>query len=111
LRRMPPKTRFFLDVTPPATSCDGGFCRSDPIKRAPGTRHFRTTAKGRAVATFVMPATYQYSSTHTPETRQETAFTNQQQLEVIAVAVGTKEGWPAIYTAHAGAVAEIPPSP
>jgi hypothetical protein len=59
--RMPPRARVRVFVEPPPTTPECGqlyFC--DPVRTspAPGYPPYRTSGKGRALLTFVMPSSY-----------------------------------------------------
>jgi hypothetical protein len=58
---MPPRTKVRVLIEPPPTTPECGelyFC--DPAKTTPAPGHppYRTSGKGRALLTFVMPSTY-----------------------------------------------------
>jgi hypothetical protein len=59
--RMPPRARVRVLIEPPPTTPECGqlyFC--DPVRTspAPGSPPYRTSGKGRALLTFVMPSSY-----------------------------------------------------
>jgi hypothetical protein len=63
VKGLPPKTRLFGGLRPPPSEMNcfdlaSGFCIPAPLRQVPGTRGFKTDAKGRATLTFTMPDHY-----------------------------------------------------
>lgn len=63
--RMPPRARLKVFVEPPPTTPQCGqfyFCDVAPTSPAPGSPPYRSSGKGKALLTFVMPSSYFISS-------------------------------------------------
>jgi hypothetical protein len=61
ISRMPRRARVKVFIEPPPTTPQCGefyFCDVAPTSLAPGSPPYRTSGKGRALLTFVMPSTY-----------------------------------------------------
>jgi hypothetical protein len=59
--RMPPRARVRVLIEPPPTTPECGqlyFCEPVRTSPAPGSPPYRTSGKGRALLTFVMPSSY-----------------------------------------------------
>jgi hypothetical protein len=84
--RMPRKTTFRMAIEPPPTTLQCGqfyFCDVAPVTPAPGSAPFRTTKKGEALVTFVMPTTYDIATDpFDPSTRRPVAFMNGQRVHI-----------------------------
>jgi hypothetical protein len=112
VRKLPPKIRFFLAVAPSpvrSQSCDAGLCLTDPISPAPGSAPFRTSAKGRALVTFIAPASYTLISFRIPGGPR--TFTNGEAVEITVDAERVRHGVLILAEALANAVVEVPPPP
>jgi hypothetical protein len=83
---MPPRTRFKMAIEPPPTTPQCGefyFCDFAPVSPAPGSAPFRTSGKGRALVTFVMPTTYNIATDpFDPRTRRPVSFANGQSVHI-----------------------------
>jgi hypothetical protein len=83
---MPPRSRFKMAIEPPPTTPQCGefyFCDVAPVPPAPGSPRFRTSGKGRALVTFVMPSTYNIATDpFDPRTRRPVAFANGQSVHI-----------------------------
>jgi hypothetical protein len=83
---MPPRSRFKMAIEPPPTTPQCGefyFCDFAPVAPAPGSPRFRTSGKGRALVTFVMPSTYNIATDpFDPRTRRPVAFANGQSVHI-----------------------------
>ena len=83
---MPPKTRFKMAIEPPPTTLQCAelyFCDFAPVGPAPGSAPFRTSDKGQAVVTFVMPQTYNIATDpFDPSTRRPVAWANGQRVHI-----------------------------
>jgi hypothetical protein len=83
---MPAKTRFKMAIEPPPTTLQCGqfyFCDLAPVTPAPGSLPFRSTGKGEAVVTFVMPGTYNIATDpFDPSTRRPVAWANGQRVHI-----------------------------
>jgi hypothetical protein len=118
IKGLPAKRKVRMSVTANDQRCrdfKNVFCAAQPAKRAAGTPKFRTNRKGRAVLTFVMPASYEILKIKNLKS-QRLPFTNGQQVLVDATvdtAVRIQgEKRHVIGIAQAKAVAEVlAPSP
>jgi hypothetical protein len=83
---MPPRTRFKMAIEPPPTTPQCGefyFCDFAAVSPAPGSPPFRTSGKGRALVTFVMPSTYNIATDpFDPRTRRPVSFANGQAVHI-----------------------------
>jgi hypothetical protein len=83
---MPPRTRFKMAIEPPPTTPQCGefyFCDLAPVSPAPGSPRFRTSGRGRALVTFVMPSTYNIATDpFDPRSRRPVAFANGQAIHI-----------------------------
>jgi hypothetical protein len=117
IKGLPPKLKVRVSVSANDARCQNFktvFCTPTPAKRAAGTPRFRTSAKGRATLTFVMPAGYDVLNLKNLKT-EHASFTNGEPLLVDAT-VDTAarrhgESVHLIGIAQGNAVAEVPPPP
>jgi hypothetical protein len=83
---IPAKTEFKMAIEPPPTTIQCGqffFCDVAPVAPATGSPPFRTTAKGEAVVTFVMPTTYNIATDpFDPASRRPVAWADQQRVHI-----------------------------
>jgi hypothetical protein len=83
---MPPRARFKMAIEPPPTTPQCGefyFCDFAPVSPAPGSAPFRTSGKGRALVTFVMPTTYNIATDpFDPSARRPVSFANGQSVHI-----------------------------
>jgi hypothetical protein len=83
---MPRRTRFKMAIEPPPTTPQCGefyFCDFAPVAPAPGSPRFRTSGRGRALVTFVMPSTYNIATDpFDPRTRRPVPFANGQAVHI-----------------------------
>jgi hypothetical protein len=83
---MPSKTTFKMAIEPPPTTLQCGqfyFCDFAPVTAAPGSPPFRTTKKGEATDTFVMPPTYNIATDpFDPATRRPVAWADGQRVHI-----------------------------
>ncbi len=118
IKGLPPKLKVRMSVAANDTRCQKfkvGFCTPEPAKRVAGTPRFRTSGKGRAVLTFLMPAGYDFLHLKPPFRSERVAFTNGEAL-LIDATVDTAvrrhgESRHLIGIAEGHAVAEVPPPP
>jgi hypothetical protein len=86
ISRMPERIRFKMAIEPPPTTPQCGefyFCDFAPVSPAPGSAPFRTSGKGRALVTFIMPSTYNVATDpFDPSTRHPVAFANGQAVHI-----------------------------
>ena len=114
LKGLPPKRKVRMSVFANDTRCQNfkvGFCLPAVAKRVAGTPRFRTSGKGRAKLTFVMPAGYDFLHIKTLKT-EHLSFTNGEPL-LVSATVDTSvrrhgESRHLIGLAQGGAVAEVP---
>jgi hypothetical protein len=118
ISRLPPRLKVRMTVAAFDQRCQNfkiGFCTPEPAKRTAGTPRFRTSGKGRAVLTFVMPASYDFLHLKPPFKSDRVQFTNGEPLLVDAT-VDTAvrrhgESRHLIGIAEGKAVAEVPAPP
>jgi hypothetical protein len=83
---MPQRAPFKMAIEPPPTTLQCGvfyFCDFAPVSPAPGSPAFRTSKKGQAVITFVMPSTYNIATDpFDPSTRRPVAWANGQRVHI-----------------------------
>jgi hypothetical protein len=86
ITRMPPRARFKLLIEPPPTTPQCGqyyFCSSVRVFPVPGTPRYRSSGKGAAAVSFVMPGSYVIQSNpFKPSTRQTVNFMNGQVIHI-----------------------------
>jgi hypothetical protein len=86
LSHMPARTRFKMAIEPPPTTPQCGefyFCDVAPVSPVPGSPPFRTSGRGRALVTFVMPSTYNIATdAFDPRTRRPVSFANGQAVHI-----------------------------
>jgi hypothetical protein len=117
IKGLPPKLKVRMSVFANDMRCQNFktvFCSPAPAKRAAGTARFRTSAKGRATLTFVMPAGYDVLNLKNLKS-DHASFTNGEPLLVEAT-VDTAarrhgESVHLIGIAQGNAVAEVLPPP
>ncbi len=117
IKGLPPKLKVRMGVYANDTRCQNArtaFCIPAFPKRAAGTRRFRTSGKGRATLTFVMPAAYDVLNLKSLKT-EHVSFTNGEPL-LVSATVDTAvrrhgESRHLIGIAQGNAVAEVPPPP
>jgi hypothetical protein len=115
---LPPRLKVHLSISANDTSCQNlkdRFCVPEPAKRAAGTPRFRTSGKGRAVLTFVVPSSYFFIKFKDPLKEHRVSFVNGEPLLVDAT-VDTAvrrhgESRHLIGIAQGRAVAEVPAAP
>jgi hypothetical protein len=83
---MPRKTRFEMAIEPPPTTLQCGqffFCDIAPVTPAPLSPPFRTNGRGQALATFIVPPTYNIATDpFDPSTRHPVAWANGQRIHI-----------------------------
>jgi hypothetical protein len=83
---MPPRTRLQVFVEPPPTTPQCGqyyFCRPVRVFPVPGTPAYRSSGKGGATLSFVMPHTYVIQSDpFNKSTRQTVTWVNGQSVHL-----------------------------
>jgi hypothetical protein len=96
ITRFPPRTRVHVVVEAPPTTPQCGeiyFCDPAPTSPAPGTPPYRTSGKGAAVLTFVMPSQY-YVETDPfrPTNRTAVNFANGMSVHIDVDGARTRKG-------------------
>ncbi len=96
LSRLPPRANFRLVIEAPPTTPQCGeryFCDPAPTSPAQGTPPYRSSGKGRALATFVMPSQY-YLETDPfrPSQRTPVDFANGQSVHIDVDAIRVRKG-------------------
>jgi hypothetical protein len=96
ISHLPPRANFRLVIEAPPTTPQCGekyFCDPAPTSPAPGTPPYRSSGKGRALATFVMPSQY-YLETDPFRPSQRTAvnFANGQSVHIDVDALRVRKG-------------------
>ena len=116
LRSLPPKMSFEIQIRPsqPAGDCfdisKPGLCLPEPAYPAPGTPKFKTSGKGRAIITFVMPSGNLFLDLRDPLQSHPVPFANGEGVRVDAL--GIKFTRPLrLGKASASAAVEVPPTP
>jgi hypothetical protein len=117
IKGLPPKRKVRMSIFANDTRCQNfknAFCIPASPKRVAGTPRFRTSAKGRARLTFVMPATYDVLNLKSLKT-EHVSFTNGEPL-LVSATVDTSvrrhgESQHLIGIAQGNAVAEVPAPP
>jgi len=115
---LPPKRKVRMSVSANDDRCQSfkvGYCVPEPARRAAGTKRFRTSGKGRAALTFVVPSSYFFIKFKDPTKPQRLPFVNGEPLLVDAT-VDTAvrrhgESRHLIAIALGRAVAEVLPAP
>ena len=118
IKRLPPRLKVRVSVTANDQRCQAikvGFCEPATAQRAPGTPRFRTSRRGRARLTFVMPAGYEFLHLKPPFKSEHVSFTNGEPV-LIDAQVDTAVRRPGesrhlIGIAQGGAVVEVPTPP
>jgi hypothetical protein len=86
ITRMAPKADIAVFIEPPPTTLQCGelyFCDAAPAAPATGSPPFKADKKGRAVLTFITPATYNLETDpFNPKVRQPVAFADQQRIHI-----------------------------
>jgi hypothetical protein len=121
LKGAPPKQRLRADISAPptATECDQfatGFCLSEPLFPAAGSPALRSSAKGRATFTFVMPGAYEFLNFSDPIQSHPIVLVNGQtiHLDVYGVRVIRRPHETTKISAELASaivVVEVPPAP
>jgi hypothetical protein len=82
----PPRTRLKVFIEPPPTTPQCGelyFCDPAPTSPAPGTPPYRSSGKGQALLTFVMPSSYKVETDpFRPSQGQQVTFANNQRVHI-----------------------------
>jgi len=117
IKGLPPKRKVRMAIYSNAQRCQNfktAFCIPAAGKRVAGTPRFRTSGKGRAKLTFLMPAAYEVLNLKNFKT-ERVSFTNGEPL-LVSATVDTSarrhgESVHLIGIAQGNAVAEVPPPP
>lgn len=100
------------DDSPECFQFKSGICLPEPLFRVPGTPKLRTSPKGRATLTFVMPGAVLFENFKDPLQSHPVPFSDGKKVEIQIEGTkklrnGSVTGPVAITTA----VVEVPPSP
>jgi hypothetical protein len=117
IKGLPPKRKVRMAIFAHDHHCQTfktGICSPATAKRAAGTPRFRTSAKGRATLTFLMPASYVFLNLKNFKT-EDVSFTSGEPL-LVSATVDTSvrrhgESEHLIGIAQGNAVAEVLPPP
>jgi hypothetical protein len=117
IKGLPPRRKVRIAIFSNAQRCQNfrnAFCIPAAGKRVAGTPRFRTSGKGRARLTFLMPAAYDVLNLKNFKT-EHVSFTNGEPL-LVSATVDTSarrhgESVHLIGIAQGSAVAEVPPPP
>jgi hypothetical protein len=113
LRNLPPKSSLGIQIRP-AGECfspeQNGLCLPEPAYPVPGTPKFKTTGKGRARLTFVMPSGNLFLDFSDPLQSHPISFANGQVVRVEALGIEFT-GRLQFSKASTSAAVEVPPSP
>ena len=86
VRKMPPRAKFRLLIEAPPTTPQCGqyyFCRAVRVFPVPGTPGYRTSGKGTAAVSFVMPSGYVIQANpFKPSTKQFVTWMNGQVIHI-----------------------------
>ena len=116
LAKLPPKVKFLILFAPTLGTggCDRDvhICGSE-IQRAPGSPPFRSSGKGRAQVSFVVPSTYDIFTLKRPilDPNRTVSYVNGQSLEIGALAIRWRHQKLTLATGHTSAAIEVPPPP
>lgn len=122
LKGLPGKYRLAAYIEPPpsASTCFDfdldGYCFPQPLFRVSGTPRFRSSRKGRATLTFVMPPAYEFVSFGDPLQSHPVYLVNGQTVHVDVETTIKRRVGNSVYAvsgsvAKAIAVVEVPPAP
>lgn len=112
--KVPPRAKLKVAIEPPPTTPQCGqyfFCRSVRVVPAPGTPAYRSSAKGRATLSFIMPSHYVIQSDpFSPSTRQFVAFADGQAVHIDVLGVKRTRKATRVGFGFGRAVVHIPPA-
>jgi hypothetical protein len=112
--RLPPRTKLKVAIEPPPTTPQCGryyFCRSVRVFPVQGTPPYRSSAKGRATLSFIMPSHYTIQSDpFTPSTRQSVAVAHGQAVHIDVLGMKRTRKATRVGFGFGRAVVHIPPA-
>jgi hypothetical protein len=112
--QLPPRTKLKVAIEPPTTTPQCGryyLCRSVRVFPVPGTPPYRSSGKGGATLSFIMPSHYVIQSDpFRPSTRQSVAFANGQAVHIEALGVKKTRNATRVGSGFGRAVVDIPPA-
>jgi hypothetical protein len=112
--RMPPRARVRVFIEPPPTTPECGqlyFCEPAPTSAAAGYPPYRTSGKGRALLTFVMPSSYFVEADpFRPSERRLVNFADGQAVHVNVDGARREKGVKRVGFGFARAVVRLSPS-
>jgi hypothetical protein len=122
ITKLPGKYRLAAYISPPptATTCFDfdvdGYCFPQPLFRVAGTPRFKSSGKGRARLTFVMPPGYEFVNFADPLGSHPIYLVNNQTVHVDVETTVKRRVRNGVYSvtgtiASAIAVVEVPPAP
>jgi hypothetical protein len=112
--RMPPRARVRVLIEPPPTTPECGqlyFCDTVRTSPAPGYPPYRTSGKGRALLTFVMPSSYFVETDpFLPSERRLVNFANGQAVHIDVDGARRTKRVKHVGFGFGRAVVQLPPS-
>jgi hypothetical protein len=112
--RMPPRARVRVLIEPPPTTPECGqlyFCHPVRTSPAPGYPPYRTSGKGRALLTFVMPSSYFVETDpFRPGERRPVNFANGQTVHIDVDGARRYKRVKRVGFGFGRAVVQLPPS-
>jgi hypothetical protein len=85
ISKFPPRANLKVAIEPPATTPQCGehfFCDLAFVSPAPGTPLFRSSGRGRAMLSFIMPATFTLEDPYKPGVKREAHFVTGQAVHI-----------------------------
>jgi hypothetical protein len=85
ISKFPPRANLKVAIEPPATTPQCGehfFCDLAFVTPAPGTSLFRSSGRGRAMLSFIMPATFTLVDPYRPGIAREAHFVTGQSIHI-----------------------------
>ena len=111
--KLPPRTKFKVAIEPPPTTPQCGryyFCSSMRVFPVPGTPPYRSSGKGRATLSFVMPSRYVIQSDpFRPSTKQSVAFADGQAVHIDVLGVKRTRNATRVGFGFGRTVVHVPP--
>jgi hypothetical protein len=112
--RVPPRVKLKVAIEPPPTTPQCGqyyLCRQVRVFPVPGTPPYRSSGKGRATLSFIMPSHYTIQSDpFRPSTRQSVAFADGQAVHINVRGVKKTRRATRVGFGFGRAVVSIPPA-
>jgi hypothetical protein len=112
--KLPPQTKLKVAIEPPPTTPQCGqyyFCSSVRVFPVPGTPAYRSSGRGRATISFVMPRRYTIQSDpFRPSTRESVAFADGQAVHIDVLGMKKTREATRVGFGFGRAVVYIPPA-